>query len=1294
MHQRWIQPRLITFLLCCATPLSVAGDGPTAQKQKVTEHQAAKPFTIAVLPDTQFYCDCRLKLSAKWGNGDLRRYFFAQTKWVRDNQKRLNITFLVHEGDIVQADAPEEWSIAKEAMSVLDGQVPYCMCLGNHDMGFEKADNKYGGNIGVNRTTHFNTYFPRDKFAKRREFGGTFDPDRHDNSWYHFETAGMKFLIVSLECKPRDEVLDWANKIVSKHPDHRVIILTHAYLNPKKSRNTAGGVKAKGNTGEQTWQKFVKKHENIFMVLCGHHSGEAVRTDVGDHGNQVHQILCDYQGMNNGGESWLRYMTFIPESNKISVSTYSPALNKFRNGPSSRFDLDYPMTLLPKAKAANVVEKDHTVKALADRVRAHVKSEPLRFPNQHWVRGAYYAGLMAMYESTLDRAYLDDCMEWGKNVSWQINEQGGGPYESGAYPLVCGQIWYGCYRAKKDELMIQPTLAFLEDPKVENPVSAPGKWYLENTGHRFVDGLFTAPPTLAMLYQMTGDEKYVDWMDACFWDVHGEIFDHDAGLFYRDARSKPRKTKNGKKVLWSRGNGWAFGGLARILKVLPSEHPSYQKYKSLFIQMAESLAKRQQVDGFWRSNLDDPEQYPMKESSGTGFFCYGITWGINNGILDKDRFLPVARKAWTALASVVNDDGKVGWSQPAGGGPGKVAEADTSKFGTGIFLLAASEIHLLFKNKEHKQYDVCVYGGTPGGITAAISAAREGASVVLLEQTRHVGGLTTSGLNRDECNHLDRQTLGGLCEQFLEEAVKRSNGRWTEGNSRTWQSGIAERVFLEMLKEAGVDVRYEQLLDQVKKDGTRITELRVQGGEIYRANVFIDATYEGDLMAKAGVSYSVGRESAEHYGESIAGVRYLDDKVAISPFDDEGNLLFGVMPGKPPEAGSASEVPICYNVRLNITTDEANRVPIEKPSSYDPMQHELLARALEAGLLKNLSSIIGIYPMGESSKRELNNRQFSIVSMSIPGAQTSWAEASFKEREAIHQQYRDYTHGMLWFLKTDPRVPKHIRDEMAAYGFCKDEWVDNDHWPYYLYIRAARRMQGEVVLTQADVIKAVDKEDVIHVGSHFIDCHHAARYAVDSGHIINEGRIWKQGARFDIPYRAITPKTGECSNVLVPVCASATHVAFCTIRLEPTWMHLGEVAGIAAAMAATSGKSVQAIDIESLQARLLELGIPLEHPEGPMAYEKHGKPKTFAPDDVVKAFFAGADKDGDGMASRSEWDSARPTWKWLFDHIDKDKNGQLDRAEYKAWQTYKKEHPGWHTSLQDSHNQGSVKQRN
>ena len=215
-YQRPIVACLITIFLLSVSTLSL-GDETTVsaeQKQKSANHADpnAKPFTIAVLPDTQFYCDTRLKLSAKWGNGDLRRYFFAQTEWARDNRERLNIAFLVHEGDIVQADAPEEWAIAKKAMCILDGKVPYCMCLGNHDMGFEKADNQYGGNIGVNRETHFNTYFPREKYSQTREFGGTFNPTRHDNSWYHFEAAGMKFLIVALECKPRDEVLDWATR--------------------------------------------------------------------------------------------------------------------------------------------------------------------------------------------------------------------------------------------------------------------------------------------------------------------------------------------------------------------------------------------------------------------------------------------------------------------------------------------------------------------------------------------------------------------------------------------------------------------------------------------------------------------------------------------------------------------------------------------------------------------------------------------------------------------------------------------------------------------------------------------------------------------------------------------------------------------------------------------------------------------------------------------------------------------------------------------------------------------------
>ena len=256
------------------------------------------------------------------------------------------------------------------------------------------------------------------------------------------------------------------------------------------------------------------------------------------------------------------------------------------------------------------------------------------------------------------------------------------------------------------------------------------------------------------------------------------------------------------------------------------------------------------------------------------------------------------------------------------------------------------------------------------------------------------------------------------------------------------------------------------------------------------------------------------------------------------------------------------------------------------------MQYELLARSLSSGDLKRAGQIFGFYGM-PGGKKECNNTQFSIVSMSMPGEQTAWAEASFEEREAIHRKYRDYTHGLLWFLKSDPRVPESIRKEMAGYGFCKDEWADNDHWPYYLYIRAARRMKGATIMTQTDITENRDKPDVIHIGSHYIDSHHVARYAYDENHFINEGRIWEAGKNFDIPYRAITPKKEECRNLLVPVCVSSSAVAFCAIRLEPTWMHLGEVSGMAAAIAIRDAVDIQDIEVRKLQEEILEAGIPL-----------------------------------------------------------------------------------------------------
>ncbi len=461
--------------------------------------------------------------------------------------------------------------------------------------------------------------------------------------------------------------------------------------------------------------------------------------------------------------------------------------------------------------------------------------------------------------------------------------------------------------------------------------------------------------------------------------------------------------------------------------------------------------------------------------------------------------------------------------------------------------------------------------------------------------------MNTSGLNRDEVEHMDRKTMGGLSEKFFNEAARRSTtppkpeGYITPG-SRVWQSHVAEKVFLEMLETAKVPVHYEQLLQSVSKENDSITALTVRSGTVYKAKVFIDATYEGDLMAAAGVSYALGREARDTYGESLGGVRYLDEKIQGSPYDADGKLLPGIMPGPPPAEFSASPHPICYNIRLNLSKRAENSVPIEKPVSYDPKQYELMARSLSSGWLKKPGQILGFYGM-PGGKMECNNSQYSIVSMSMPGEQTAWAEASFEERDAIHKKYREYTHGLLWFLKSDSRMPQNIRDEMAGYGLCKDEWADNGHWPYYLYIRAARRMKSDFIMTQEDITVNRDKKDVIHIGSHFIDSHHVARYAVDKDHFINEGRIWEEGKNFDIPYRAITPKAEECRNLLVPVCASSSAVAFCAIRLEPTWMHLGEVSGMAASLAIRDKVDVQKINIKELQEKIGKSGIPLELPE-------------------------------------------------------------------------------------------------
>lgn len=371
--------------------------------------------------------------------------------------------------------------------------------------------------------------------------------------------------------------------------------------------------------------------------------------------------------------------------------------------------------------AQNNIYSQNFIESIIEKVNGFQYSNPWTETDDNWIRGTYYTGVIACYQSTGNEKLLEQCDNWGEKLNWQIPVLTPDQGASGVNLLTCGQTWLESYLAKKKKYKIEPIITHLENPEIRNPVSNPLYWYFEG-GRRYVDGLFTGPPALAMLHKITGDEKYLDWMDACFWDVYGSLYDRKEGLFYRDIRyikgyqgevdknhQRPESvkfedarrsyvyqvTQRGEKVIWARGNGWAFAGIARILKYLPKNNANYERYKEVYLRMAEELKKRQQSDGFWYPNLNDPKDYGGKESSCTGFFTYGLAWGINNGILTKEDFLPVIKKSWEGLVSVVSEDGKVQFGQLVGSSPYVVLQKDSHEYVTGMFLLAASEMYKL-----------------------------------------------------------------------------------------------------------------------------------------------------------------------------------------------------------------------------------------------------------------------------------------------------------------------------------------------------------------------------------------------------------------------------------------------------------------------------------------------------------------------------------------------------------------------------------------------------------------------
>ena len=500
--------------------------------------------------------------------------------------------------------------------------------------------------------------------------------------------------------------------------------------------------------------------------------------------------------------------------------------------------------------------------------------------------------------------------------------------------------------------------------------------------------------------------------------------------------------------------------------------------------------------------------------------------------------------------------------------------------------------------------DIAVYGAAPCGIAASITAAREGAKVILIEPTRHIGGLSTSGINTAESEHMLKWTIGGFADEFYrrmgrhyEETKAQKSYPHKDPRLDTiyfFESGVAEKVYLDMLKEAGVELRLGASVDKVTKDGARITSITLTEGATLTAKVFVDASYEGDLMARAGVKYAVGRESKAEFGEEAAGIRFDKTPRKARTVDAAGKLLPGISAwAKDLTEGEAHPAPMNYNFRLIVAKDPALQVPIPRPRNYDAGRYALLAGWFRDQTTQNkplkLRDIIDLYER-RNGKFELNNKQSAIISLGHFGGQFGWADASYAERQRIYDDHLEYTLGLLHFLATDSSVPANVRAEMKSLGLHKGEFADNGHLPYQLYVREARRMRGEYVMTQKDVQGDRRKPDGIGMSSHFIDCHHVQRVALNEDEFVNEGRIWRMGYAYQIPYRALAPKAGECGNLLVPGAASFTHVAFCTLRLESVWMITGHAAGVAAAMSARDACEVQRVNVPALREKLRAQG--------------------------------------------------------------------------------------------------------
>lgn len=529
------------------------------------------------------------------------------------------------------------------------------------------------------------------------------------------------------------------------------------------------------------------------------------------------------------------------------------------------------------------------------------------------------------------------------------------------------------------------------------------------------------------------------------------------------------------------------------------------------------------------------------------------------------------------------------------------------------------------KQQEGEEADIIIYGGTSAAITAAVQAKKSGKSVIVVSPDNHLGGLSSGGLGFTDTG--DKSVIGGLARDFYHRVYMAyqdsATWRWQkhseygnkgqgtpaiDGNARTmwiFEPHVAEQVFEDYVKEFDIDIRRDEWLDRengVEKRDGKIVSIKTLNGKVFRGKMFIDATYEGDLMAAAEVSYHVGREANSQYGEKWNGVQtgVLHHghwfKSNISPYkvasDSTSGLLYGVSAENPGNYGEADKRVQAYCFRMCLSNHPDNRVPFPKPANYKPENYELLARVYASGWRETFQK----YDPIPNRKTDTNNH--GPFSTDFIGMNYDYPEASYERRKEIIKEHEDYQQGLMYFLANDSKVPEEVRTEMAQWGLAKDEFKDNGNWPHQIYVREARRLVGAYVMTEHDTFSDREIKDPVGMGSYALDSHNVQRYVKEDGFVQNEGDIGvspKKGP-YKIAYGALIPKKEECTNLLVPVCVSSSHIAFGSIRMEPVFMILGQSASLAASLAIDKGVGVQDVAYATLEKQLKNEEQVLEKP--------------------------------------------------------------------------------------------------